>query len=129
MLNFARTVTDKRAEIIGVVDADYLVDRSWLRAAVPYFAVCGVVLVQRPQEHRDWEGSLFSCMASDEYSGFFRIGMVQCNERDAIIQHGTMTLVRKKRARSAWRLGGVVHLRGCRARTPLVGVGKQEPLP
>ena len=94
-LNFARTVTDKRAEIIGVVDADYLVDRSWLRAAVPYFTVCGMALVQAPQEHRDWEGSLFRRMASDEYSGFFRIGMVQRNERDAIIQHGTMTLVRK----------------------------------
>ena len=98
-LNFARTVTDKRAEIIGVVDADYLVDRSWLRAAVPYFAVCGVALVQAPQEHRDWEGSLFRRMASDEYSGFFRIGMVQRNERDAIIQHGTMTLVRKARSK------------------------------
>ena len=29
-----------------------------------------------------------------EYDGFFRIGMHHRNERDAIIQHGTMTLIR-----------------------------------
>jgi hypothetical protein len=30
-----------------------------------------------------------------EYAGFFRLGMVTRNERNAIIQHGTMTLVRR----------------------------------
>ena len=31
-----------------------------------------------------------------EYRGFFQIGMVTRNERSAIIQHGTMTMVRKE---------------------------------
>ncbi|CAK0768772.1 membrane hypothetical protein [Gammaproteobacteria bacterium] len=34
-------------------------------------------------------------MINWEYTGFFKIGMVQRNERNAIIQHGTMTLIRK----------------------------------
>jgi hypothetical protein len=35
-------------------------------------------------------------MCHAEYRGFFRIGMVTRNERNAIIQHGTMTMVRRK---------------------------------
>ena len=31
----------------------------------------------------------------EEYRGFFQIGMVERNEHNAIIQHGTMTIVRK----------------------------------
>jgi hypothetical protein len=34
-------------------------------------------------------------MAYEEYRGFFHIGMVERNEHNAIIQHGTMTIVRK----------------------------------
>ena len=34
-------------------------------------------------------------MANWEFDGFFRIGMHHRNERNAIIQHGTMTLVRR----------------------------------
>ena len=30
-------------------------------------------------------------MAYEEYRGFFHIGMVERNEHNAIIQHGTMT--------------------------------------
>jgi cellulose synthase/poly-beta-1,6-N-acetylglucosamine synthase-like glycosyltransferase len=34
-------------------------------------------------------------MAYEEYRGFFHIGMVERNEHNAIIQHGTMTIVRR----------------------------------
>jgi len=34
-------------------------------------------------------------MAYEEYRGFFHIGMVERNEHNAIIQHGTMTIVAK----------------------------------
>jgi cellulose synthase/poly-beta-1,6-N-acetylglucosamine synthase-like glycosyltransferase len=33
-----------------------------------------------------------------EYRGFFHIGMVTRNERNAIIQHGTMTMIRRRRS-------------------------------
>lgn len=95
-LNYARQVTSPKAEIIGVVDADYIVEKNWLSMTVPYFKNSQVAVVQAPQEHRGWQGNLFQKMENDEYSGFFRIGMVQRNEDNAIIQHGTMTLICRK---------------------------------
>lgn len=95
-LNFALTQTAPDAEIIGVVDSDYQVRKDWLRSLVPYFEDPKVGHVQAPQDHRDWEDDLFKEMINWEYSGFFDIGMVFRNEANAIIQHGTMTLIRKE---------------------------------
>src|ERR1700730_7754275 len=39
--------------------------------------------------------SAFKAMCYAEYRGFFHIGMITRNERNAIIQHGTMTMVRR----------------------------------
>jgi exo-beta-1,3-glucanase (GH17 family)/cellulose synthase/poly-beta-1,6-N-acetylglucosamine synthase-like glycosyltransferase len=95
-LNYALGITDQRAEVIGVVDADYVVRPDWLRALVGYFADDGrVAVVQAPQSHRDYAHSPFQRMTNWEFDGFFRLGMHHRNERNAIIQHGTMTLVRK----------------------------------
>ena len=93
-LNFALEHTDSRARVIGVVDADYVVKPEWLRALVKYFDDQQVGIVQAPQAHRDWGATAFRKMMNWEYDGFFRIGMHHRNERDAIIQHGTMTLIR-----------------------------------
>ncbi len=95
-LNFALSKTDPQAEVIGVIDADYVVHDDWLATTIPHFRNEKVAVVQAPQEHRGWEECIFRKMENDEYSGFFRIGMVQRNEDNAIIQHGTMTLIRKK---------------------------------
>ncbi len=94
-LNFALGASDPRAEVIGVVDADYAVDRHWLRDLVGHFAAPNVAVVQAPQAHREFESSAFRRMVNWEFDGFFRIGMHHRNERNAIIQHGTMTLVRR----------------------------------
>ncbi len=94
-LNFALRETDPRAAVVGVVDADYVVDPDWLRMLYAHFEAPRVAVVQCPQAHRDWQHNAFQRMANWEYDGFFRIGMHHRNERDAIIQHGTMTLVRK----------------------------------
>jgi len=94
-LNFALTQTAADAVYIGVIDSDYVVKPEWLRATVPYFAKNEVAFVQAPQDYRDENESAFKRMCYWEYAGFFHIGMVQRNERNAIIQHGTMTLIRK----------------------------------
>ncbi len=94
-LNFALTVTDPAAEVIGVIDSDYVVDQDWLKSLVPHFENAKVGWVQAPQDHRAWEGDLFKEFINWEYAGFFDIGMVARNEDNAIIQHGTMTLLRK----------------------------------
>src|SRR6202166_20125 len=88
-----RTAAD--AEIIGIIDADYVVDPDWLKDLVPVFADSRVGLVQAPQDHRDGDSSLMHYIMNGEYAGFFDIGMVQRNEVNAIIVHGTMCLIRR----------------------------------
>jgi exo-beta-1,3-glucanase (GH17 family)/cellulose synthase/poly-beta-1,6-N-acetylglucosamine synthase-like glycosyltransferase len=88
-----RTAVD--AEIVGVIDADYMVQPDWLKDLVPVFADPRVGLVQAPQDHRDGNRSLMHYIMNGEYAGFFDIGMVQRNEANAIIAHGTMCLIRR----------------------------------
>ena len=94
-LNFGLEQTAPDAAIIGVIDSDYVVNPDWLRATIPYFTKPEVAFVQAPQDYRDENENAFKRMCYWEYAGFFHIGMVQRNERNAIIQHGTMTLIRK----------------------------------
>jgi exo-beta-1,3-glucanase (GH17 family)/cellulose synthase/poly-beta-1,6-N-acetylglucosamine synthase-like glycosyltransferase len=94
-LNFTLKHMDQTAEVVAVIDSDYTVKPDWLKSFAPYFNKREVGFVQAPQDYRDWRGSLFKEMCYWEYAGFFHIGMVVRNERNAIIQHGTMTMVRK----------------------------------
>jgi cellulose synthase/poly-beta-1,6-N-acetylglucosamine synthase-like glycosyltransferase len=95
-LNFALPETAPEAEVVAVIDADYQVRPSWLRDLVPAFADSEVAIVQAPQDYRDGGQNAFKAMCLAEYCGFFHIGMVTRNERNAIIQHGTMTMVRRR---------------------------------
>jgi cellulose synthase/poly-beta-1,6-N-acetylglucosamine synthase-like glycosyltransferase/exo-beta-1,3-glucanase (GH17 family) len=95
-LNEALVLTDPAAQHIAVIDSDYQVEPHWLRRALPLFADPKIAVVQGPQDYRDARQSLFKRMAYEEYRGFFHIGMIERNEHNAIIQHGTMTIVRKR---------------------------------
>jgi exo-beta-1,3-glucanase (GH17 family)/cellulose synthase/poly-beta-1,6-N-acetylglucosamine synthase-like glycosyltransferase len=92
-LAMAQTAAD--AEIIGVIDADYVVDPRWLKDLIPGFADPEVGLIQAPQDHRDGCRSSIHAAMNAEYAGFFDIGMVERNEVNAIIVHGTMCLIRR----------------------------------
>jgi cellulose synthase/poly-beta-1,6-N-acetylglucosamine synthase-like glycosyltransferase len=94
-LNFALRETAADAKIVGVIDSDYIVDADWLRCMAPAFDNSAVGFTQSPQDYRDNDGSFFKRLMFWEYAGFFHAGMVARNERNAIIQHGTMTLIRK----------------------------------
>ena len=94
-LNFALAHTAADAEVVAVIDSDYVVDPAWLRDLAPSFANRYVGIVQAPQDYRDGGENAFKAMCYAEYRGFFQIGMVTRNERNAIIQHGTMTMVRR----------------------------------
>ena len=98
-LAMAQTAAD--AEIIGIIDADYAVTPDWLSDLVPAFADPKVGLIQAPQDHRDGERSPLHHVMNGEYAGFFDIGMVQRNEVNAIIVHGTMCLIRRAAMDSA----------------------------
>ncbi|MGB4811628.1 MAG: glycosyltransferase [Methylophilaceae bacterium] len=94
-LNFALEKTHANAQVVGVVDADYIVTPDWLSDLVPHFTEPQVAVVQAPQAHREWENNFFHRMCNWEFEGFFRIGMHHRHERNALIQHGTMTLIRR----------------------------------
>jgi hypothetical protein len=94
-LNAALPWMSPDAEVIALIDADYVVGPDWLSNLVPAFADPRVGLVQAPQDHRDAGESAFKRIMNSEYTGFFDIGMVQRNEDNAIIAHGTMLLIRR----------------------------------
>ena len=94
-LNYALGVTDPRAEVVGVVDSDYLVDADWLRRTAPLFADPAVAFVQTPQHYRDWEHSSYLRRLFYSYEYFFSVTQASRNERDAPIFGGTMGLIRR----------------------------------
>jgi cellulose synthase/poly-beta-1,6-N-acetylglucosamine synthase-like glycosyltransferase len=93
-LNQALALTNPAAQWIAVVDADYVVDPQWFKQIQIYFQDPQVGLVQAPQAHRNWSDRWFDRMMNWETEGFFRIGMHHRSARNAIIQHGTMSLMR-----------------------------------
>jgi exo-beta-1,3-glucanase (GH17 family)/cellulose synthase/poly-beta-1,6-N-acetylglucosamine synthase-like glycosyltransferase len=102
-LNFALAKTAADAEVVAVIDSDYKVEPNWLHDLMPAFDNPRIAIVQAPQDYRDEHDSAFKAMCYAEYRGFFYIGMITRNERNAIIQHGTMTLVRRF---VLWAVGG-----------------------
>jgi cellulose synthase/poly-beta-1,6-N-acetylglucosamine synthase-like glycosyltransferase len=95
-LNFALRNTASDVHVVAVIDSDYKVEPQWLSELVPAFANEKMAVVQAPQDYRDEDDNAFKAMCYAEYRGFFQIGMVTRNERNAIIQHGTMTMVRRE---------------------------------
>ncbi len=94
-LNFALAMTDPQAEIIGVIDADYLIQPDFLRRMVPYFVDPTVAFVQTPQDYRDQHTGRFAQATYDGYQYFFALSMPARNDRNAIIFCGTMGLLRR----------------------------------
>ncbi len=93
-LNQALDFINSDADILAVIDADYVISPNWLVELVPIFDDPKVALVQAPQDHRDGKESLLKTAMNAEYAGFFDIGMVERNEENAIVAHGTMLMVR-----------------------------------
>jgi len=94
-LNYGLSQTHPQAEIVATIDSDYIVRPDWLKNLAPHFADPNVALVQAPQDYRDGGDDLFKRMCFWEYAGFFHLGMKTRDEQNAIIQHGTMALIRK----------------------------------
>jgi cellulose synthase/poly-beta-1,6-N-acetylglucosamine synthase-like glycosyltransferase len=102
-LNFALAQTSPDAEVIVVVDSDYVVKPNFLRETVPYFRDPQVAFLQTPQAFRNNADNLFAHYSALAQRFFFEISMRSRNERNAIIFAGTMGLVRK---RVLERIGG-----------------------
>jgi len=87
--------TDPKAEIIGIVDADYFVDPSWLRAVVGHFVDPNVAFLQTPQDYREFEHDGYLQACYDAYRYFFVTTMPSRHQRNSIIFAGTMGLLRR----------------------------------
>ncbi|MEW5960724.1 MAG: glycosyltransferase [Chloroflexota bacterium] len=94
-LNFALTQVAPDTEIIGIIDADYQLDPTFLRETVPAFANPRVAFLQTPQDYRHYRGHPFREATYHGYKYFFEVSMPSRNEHNAIIFAGTMGLIRK----------------------------------
>jgi cellulose synthase/poly-beta-1,6-N-acetylglucosamine synthase-like glycosyltransferase len=90
-----REHTHPDAEVIALVDADYLVEPNWLSELAGYFADPAVAFVQSPQDYREYEGDAYLQACYDAYKYFFVTTMPSRNERNSIIFAGTMGLLRR----------------------------------
>ncbi|MGO9962529.1 MAG: glycosyltransferase [Acidimicrobiales bacterium] len=90
-----RRYTDPRAEIIGLIDADDIVQPYYLRETVPYFSDPHLGFLQTFEGNRDYEGSVYYTACVDSYQGFYLSVMSSRNERDSVPFVGTMGLFRR----------------------------------
>lgn len=93
-LNEATRRLDPDVEIVGIVDADYIVQPDFLRECVPHLADPRVAFVQTPQHYREWRDSAFLRGLFYAYRYFFDVTMVARARLNAIIFCGTMGLIR-----------------------------------
>lgn len=101
-LNYALAATPLHFDLIGVVDADYLVDPAYLRDLVGAFDDSQVAFIQTPQDYRDYgpTSTFYQRACYHAYRYFFDLSMPSRNERNAIIFGGTMGLIRADALRS-----------------------------
>ena len=90
-----RRYTDPRAEIIGLVDADDIVQPYYLRETVSYFSDPNLGFVQTFEGNREFEGSPYYTACVDSYQAFYLSVMSSRNERDTVPFVGTMGLFRR----------------------------------
>src|SRR5262245_6529980 len=94
-LNFALRHTSSSAQIIGVIDADYVLEKNYLLDLAPLFSNPRLAFVQTPQNYRMPIFNWFSSACYWEYWQFFEVGMSLRSLRNAPMLHGTMSLIRK----------------------------------
>ena len=90
-----RRYTDPRAEIIGLIDADDIVQPHYLRETVSYFSDPHLGFLQTFEGNRDYEGSAYYTACVDSYQAFYLAVMSSRNERDSVPFVGTMGLFRR----------------------------------
>jgi cellulose synthase/poly-beta-1,6-N-acetylglucosamine synthase-like glycosyltransferase len=90
-----RRYTDPRAEIIGLVDADDIVQPFYLKETVSYFSDPNLGFIQTCEGNRDFEGSPYYTACVDSYQSFYLSVMSSRNERDTVPFVGTMGLFRR----------------------------------
>lgn len=94
-LNHGLEILDPRTEVIAIVDADFIVDREWLKETTGYFADPNTAIVQTSQGFRSEIDTGFFHRLALTYRAFDSLGLPSRNERNAIIFCGTMGMIRR----------------------------------
>ncbi len=96
-LNYALSQTSPDVEVVGVVDADYVVEPRFLADLCGHFSDERVAFVQTPQDYRDHlSRGRFGRALYLAYLYFFQVSMATRNEHNGIIYAGTMGLIRRR---------------------------------
>jgi cellulose synthase/poly-beta-1,6-N-acetylglucosamine synthase-like glycosyltransferase len=95
-LNFALEHTDEKAEIIGIIDADYQANSNFIKDLVGFFNNEKIGFVQTPHDYRSWKENRFVRNCYWEYIPAYRLKIACLNEWVASYIIGTMCLIRKK---------------------------------
>ncbi|MEI7188033.1 glycosyltransferase [Dickeya dianthicola] len=95
-LNFALKVMDHTADIVAVVDADYIAEPDFLKNYIPLFQDKQVGFVQTSHDYREWQNSNILSGAYYEYVLFHKLILPAYNEYDGGYTVGTMCLLRRE---------------------------------
>ena len=95
-LNIALSRTDPKAEIIGIVDADYVTEPDFLERFVGAFDNPETAFVQTCHDYWKWKHSKYLSACYYEYLMHFKLMLPGLNERDTAYTVGTMCLIRRK---------------------------------
>ena len=90
-----RRYTDPRAEIIGLIDADDIVQPHYLRETAGYFSDPNLGFLQTFEGNREFQGSDYYTACVDSFQAFYLSVMSSRNERDTVPFVGTMGLFRR----------------------------------
>lgn len=94
-LNEATRRLPPETAIIGIVDADYIVEPNFLQATIGHFDDPRVAFVQTSQHYREWEDDRYLRGLFYSFRYFFDVTMPVRAHRNAIIFCGTMGLIRR----------------------------------
>jgi hypothetical protein len=95
-LNFATKQTASDAEVIAVIDADYIAEPDFLERYMPLFEDPQTGFVQTTHDYRDWQGNRLLAAAYYEYVLNHKLTFPSFSEHDASFTVGTMCLLRRE---------------------------------
>lgn len=95
-LNFCLMRTAQDAQLVAVLDADYLSRPDFLSRLVGFFDAPEVGFVQTSHDYRDQQHSRYLRMCYWEYTPYYKVDMPSLQEYNAPFTIGTMCLFRKQ---------------------------------
>jgi cellulose synthase/poly-beta-1,6-N-acetylglucosamine synthase-like glycosyltransferase len=95
-LNACLRLTSPQAELISVIDADYVTQDDFLEKLVGFFNDPKVGFVQSCQDYRDWKYNSYLTACYFEYEVHFNLELSGQNEWDTAYTIGTTCLIRRK---------------------------------